>query len=258
MSPSHNLCLRRARRSGHGGFTLIELLVVIAIIAILAAMLLPALAAAKEKGKRAQCLSNLHQIHVAMNVYALDNADVLLPAWWQGGQYVQLVISPGNAQLAAAVGLANTTNTANVWACPNRPGLPWDNGYNQYALGYQYFGGVTNWHNGPLNQDFAAASPVKLATSKPTWVLAAEANLKYTDQGWGADNPSGGPKVPHPKRGANVPAGGNQVTADGSARWVKFEEMSFVTGWGPTRWGVFYQQDLGDLERYRSLIKATP
>jgi len=67
------------RRRGQG-FTLIELLVVIAIIAILAALLLPALAAAKRKAARTQCLSNLHQLYAACVMYSGDFND-WYPVW---------------------------------------------------------------------------------------------------------------------------------------------------------------------------------
>lgn len=65
------MAARRKPRS----FTLIELLVVVAIIALLISILIPALSKARENGRRAVCMSNLHHIALAFQQYFHDNDD---------------------------------------------------------------------------------------------------------------------------------------------------------------------------------------
>src|SRR6266446_4410565 len=54
-------------------FTLLELLVIIGIIALLAALIFPTFGRAKESGRATACLSNLHQIGLALQLYVQDN-----------------------------------------------------------------------------------------------------------------------------------------------------------------------------------------
>ena len=65
-------------------FTLIELLVVISIVSLLISILLPALAAARESGHNAMCMSNLKQLGVAVTIYTTD-FDEWLPAATKSG-----------------------------------------------------------------------------------------------------------------------------------------------------------------------------
>lgn len=100
-------------------FTLIELLVVIAIIAILAAMLLPALAAAKRKAQRINCVSNLKQIGLSFKTWSVDNQDryPMVVNTTDGGAFEWRNRDPGSHQALNV--MSNEMTTPKIAYCPS-------------------------------------------------------------------------------------------------------------------------------------------
>jgi prepilin-type N-terminal cleavage/methylation domain-containing protein/prepilin-type processing-associated H-X9-DG protein len=121
------------------GFTLIELLVVIAIIGILAAMLFPVFARARESARKIQCLSNVKNIALAINMYLTDYdafppqehrqevSDFVYTAPGGGddcrlgesGERVQWMMNLMNPYLSWPVVLDEYIKNRDVWRCPS-------------------------------------------------------------------------------------------------------------------------------------------
>ncbi len=238
--------------AARSAFTLTELLVVIGTIALLAVMLLPALAASSsERAIRTACLNNLRQLSIEMTVYAGNNNDKVLPARSVGSSFNQIALSGISGTTATNIGLL-PTNTASIWTCPDHPGLPYFDPFQspaQWDIGYQYFGGITNWVNPVYPSGLhPSRSPVKLSQSQPYWCLAADIEFyDGTGGGWSAQPMGGGGSggsiyvSEHHGSDSLTPQGGNEVFVDGSARWIQIEKMRFLTTFNTARQFYFYQ-----------------
>jgi prepilin-type N-terminal cleavage/methylation domain-containing protein/prepilin-type processing-associated H-X9-DG protein len=114
------------------GFTLIELLVVIAIIGILAAMLFPVFARARESARKTQCLANVKNIAMAVQIYLTDY-DMIWPkehrAEVNAGAHPSNPTATNSCALAAGTGmnpylqppviLDEYTKSREIWSCPS-------------------------------------------------------------------------------------------------------------------------------------------
>jgi prepilin-type N-terminal cleavage/methylation domain-containing protein len=259
VSPVASSVPRRKSSVAADAFTLIELLVVIAIIAILAAMLLPALAAAKAKARRVNCLNNVHQIEIAMQGYAGSFND-RVPAFSAGvGAWAWDIPTPvSNVLLDSGLtkkalfdpGTEPTFTDFENWSAPGTGPTSslwnYDAAGNFHIIGYalainEIVNGVNQGYLDPTNQN-TTLQPEKVPTGTAVYnvserVLIADAIISAPGNNAMVGNPQVGSPAngysnitggfykhhisPH-LSGNNLPTGGTAGFKDGHVEWHKF------------------------------------